>query len=36
VDFGQDFFIGRLLELDEAIRDLPRYSFFDMLTACAG
>ena len=36
VDFGQGFFIGRLLDLDEAIRDLPLYSCFDTLTACAG
>jgi EAL domain-containing protein (putative c-di-GMP-specific phosphodiesterase class I) len=32
-DFGQGFFVGRLLELDEAIRDLPLYSCFDTLTA---
>jgi diguanylate cyclase (GGDEF)-like protein len=36
VDFGQGFFIGRLLDLDEAIRDLPLYSCFDTLTARAG
>jgi diguanylate cyclase (GGDEF)-like protein len=36
VDFGQGFFIGRLLDLGEAIRDLPLYSCFDTLTACAG
>lgn len=36
VDFGQGFFIGRLLDLDEAIRGLPLYSCFDTLTACAG
>lgn len=36
VDFDQGFFIGRLLDLDEAIRDLPLYSCFDTLTACAG
>ena len=36
VDFGQGFFIGRLIDLDEAIRDLPLYSCFDTLTARAG
>ena len=35
VDFSQGFFIGWALDLDEAIRDLPLYSCFDSLTACA-
>ena len=35
VDFSKGFFIGRPLDLDEAIRDLPLYSCFDSLTACA-
>ena len=35
VDFSKGFFIGRPLDLDEAIRDLPLYSCFDTLTACA-
>ena len=36
VDFGQGFFIGRLLDLDTAIRDLPLYSCFEMPLAAAG
>jgi EAL domain-containing protein (putative c-di-GMP-specific phosphodiesterase class I) len=35
VDFGQGFFVGRLLGLDDAVRDLPLYSCFDTSLACA-
>jgi hypothetical protein len=28
VDYGQGFFIGKPLALDDAIRDLPLYSCF--------
>jgi diguanylate cyclase (GGDEF)-like protein len=36
VDFGQGFFIGRLLDLDDAIRELPLYSCFETATAAVG
>jgi diguanylate cyclase (GGDEF)-like protein len=36
VDFGQGFFIGRLLDLDEAIHDLPLYSCFGTPIASVG
>jgi hypothetical protein len=36
VDLGPGFFIGRRLEHDEPIRDLPLYSCLDTLPACAG
>lgn len=36
VDFGQGFFIGRLLDLDDALRDLPLYSCFEASMAAVG
>jgi hypothetical protein len=36
VDFGQGFFIGKLLDLDDAIGDLPLYSCFETPIASVG
>ena len=36
IDFGQGFFIGRLRDLDDAIRELPLYSCFEPQLAAAG
>ena len=35
IDFGQGFFIGRLRDLDEVIRELPLYSSFEPRLAAA-
>ncbi|MFI4890215.1 MAG: EAL domain-containing protein [Steroidobacterales bacterium] len=36
VDFGQGFFIGKMLDLDDAIHDLPLYSCFETPIALVG
>jgi Amt family ammonium transporter len=36
IDFGQGFFIGRLRDLDDALRELPLYSCFEPQLAAAG
>ena len=36
IDFGQGFFIGRLRDLDDAIRELPLYSCFEPRLSAVG